>query len=143
MMSGFCDTRLVVKAIRNGATTVLPKPFSNEELLVALHEAITDYRSGIEPYNEVREARLGLATLTDSERMVIRLVKEGYTHKEIALELDISVRTALLRRKNIFKKMKVDNLIELFRLIVLVEMADANRLRLQTLGKVSAVFTAR
>jgi len=140
LVTEFCDTRFVVDAIRNGATTVIKKPFSDEELLIAVHEAITDYRSGIESYHVIREARLGLAKLTDSERSVVQLIKQGCSHKEIALELDISARTALLRRKSIFKKMNVAHVLDLFRLIVLVEMADANRSRVLNLGKVSAGF---
>ncbi len=134
------NTRHVVNAIRNGATTVLRKPFSDEELLIGVHEAVTDYRRGIESYQVIRDARLGLAKLTESERIVAQMIRDGYSHKEIALKLDISVRTALLRRKSIFKKMNVANIIELSRLIVLVEMDNANRSRLLDLERVSAGF---
>ena len=124
LMTGFCGTRLVVEAIRNGATTVLPKPFTNEELLLALHEAIADFRSGIEQFAATRAAKKTLLSLTDSEREVVSLLKKGYQHKEIALELDVSVRTVVLRCKKIFEKMQVDNVIDLFRRIVLAETAD-------------------
>lgn len=131
LMTGYCRTHLVVDAIRNGATTVLEKPFTREDLLLALHQGLNDYRSGIEPYTTVRNSRIGLAALTNSEGDVLQLLKAGLPNKEIALQLDLSVRTVVLRRKKILGKMNVDNVIELFRIIALLETDDARRARLR------------
>lgn len=139
LMTGFCRTHLVVDAIRNGATTVLEKPFTREDLLLALHQGLNDYRNGIEAYKVVRSSRVGIAALTDSERDVLQLLKTGLTNKEIALQLDLSVRTVVLRRKKILEKMKADNVIELFRLIAMLENDDARRARLRLHGTRMAI----
>ncbi len=45
-----------------------------------------------------------LKQLTGRELEIIRMVCDGFTNKEIALELDISIRTVEVHRKNIGKK---------------------------------------
>ncbi len=43
--------------------------------------------------------------LTDREKQVLKLLAEGYTHKEIADMLGISVKTVIVHRTNIAKKL--------------------------------------
>jgi two-component system invasion response regulator UvrY len=40
---------------------------------------------------------------------IIQLIKEGHSSKEIAANLHISVRTAEVHRRNILKKLKLNN----------------------------------
>ncbi len=43
--------------------------------------------------------------LTDREKQVLRLLAEGYTHKEIAVMLNISVKTVIAHQTNISEKL--------------------------------------
>jgi len=45
--------------------------------------------------------------LTDREKEVLKLIAEGYTHKEIADMLDISVKTAIAHQTNISEKLGI------------------------------------
>lgn len=45
--------------------------------------------------------------LTDREKQVLKLVAEGYTHKEIADMLDISVKTVIAHQTNISEKLDI------------------------------------
>ncbi len=47
--------------------------------------------------------------LTDRERQVLKLVAEGYTHKEVAEMLDISVKTVIAHQTNIGEKLGIHN----------------------------------
>ena len=51
--------------------------------------------------------------LTCSEIGIIRLIADGYTTKEIASRKNISFHTVMSHRKNIFRKLGVNNISEL------------------------------
>jgi two-component system, LuxR family, response regulator FixJ len=48
-MSGHDDIPAVISAVKNGAVEFLEKPFSEEELLAALHRGFVQLREGSEP----------------------------------------------------------------------------------------------
>jgi two-component system, NarL family, nitrate/nitrite response regulator NarL len=56
-----------------------------------------------------------LATLTRRERQVLRLLALGYTNREIAGVLDVSVRTAEVHRASVQRKLGVKARFELVR----------------------------
>jgi DNA-binding CsgD family transcriptional regulator len=45
--------------------------------------------------------------LTDREKQVLKLVAEGYTHKEVADMLGISVKTVIAHQTNITEKLDI------------------------------------
>lgn len=49
----------------------------------------------------------GYEQLTDRERQVLKLIAEGYSHKEIANILNISVKTAIAHQTNISEKLNI------------------------------------
>jgi len=51
--------------------------------------------------------------LTGSEIEIVRLIAEGMTTKEIASRKNVSFHTIMTHRKNIFRKLKVNNASEL------------------------------
>ena len=51
--------------------------------------------------------------LTKREKQILKLVLKGKSNKEIALELNVSKRTAEVHRFNLMKKLNVKNLMEL------------------------------
>ena len=54
-------------------------------------------------------------TLTDREKQILKLVAEGYSNKEIADLLSISVKTAMSHREHLMAKLQVHNRTELIR----------------------------
>ncbi|MCI0388389.1 MAG: response regulator transcription factor [Acidobacteria bacterium] len=55
------------------------------------------------------------SVLTDREREVVQLLAEGKANKEVAVALDISVKTAETHRAAIMRKLEIDSLAELVR----------------------------
>lgn len=53
------------------------------------------------------------ALLTPREREVVSYIKAGQPNKVVAIELDISLRTAEAHRARIFRKLGVRNAVEL------------------------------
>jgi DNA-binding NarL/FixJ family response regulator len=53
--------------------------------------------------------------LTDREKQVLRLVAEGHSNKDVAEQLDISVKTAMSHREHIMQKLDLHSRTELIR----------------------------
>jgi DNA-binding CsgD family transcriptional regulator len=57
----------------------------------------------------------GYDVLTDREKQVLKLVAEGYAHKEVADMLKISPKTVVVHQTNILEKLGLNNRSELIR----------------------------
>ena len=66
--------------------------------------------------NDKLKKQLQLEKLTNREKEVLRYLTNGYTSKEIAIQLDISKLTVDTYRKHIQKKLKVSNIAQLVKL---------------------------
>ena len=113
IITGFANTPTVVRAMRNGAVTVLDKPFDPDELWAAINEAIQQDQLGRAKRAQIHDLKERFDQLTDQERIVLRLIVGGYINKQISKHLDVSVRTVESRRQQIFKKTGAKNLGEL------------------------------
>ena len=94
----------------------LTKPFHDQELLDAIHTAITrdkERRRGALIAVELQER---YATLTERERQIMALVVAGRANKQIAAELDLSEMTVKVHRGQVMRKMKAGSLPELVRM---------------------------
>ena len=121
LLSGYPETRVAVQAMKQGAVTVLDKPYNKEQLLSSLKEAFelldrgaTD-REGLPPAMENGKRYIDL--LSTRERQVIELVYRGETNKSIGIQLEISIKTVEKHRGKAMKKMQVTSLAELIRLM--------------------------
>lgn len=113
------ETRLIVRAMQNGAITVLEKPFSSQELWDAINKALAVEQKSHRIDAKHSEIRRRLFNLTQQERQVLEMMIEGKANKWIARKLDVSLRTIESRRKQVFKKTKTDSVAELVRLCLL------------------------
>ena len=115
------ENRLCVRAMQNGAVTVLEKPLSHQELWDSIRTALTRdaHTRRIDAKHTLVRRRLGL--LTDKERQVLDFMIQGKANKAIASRLDVSVRTIEARRHQIFKKTKTESIAELVKLILMSE----------------------
>ncbi|HEV2970321.1 MAG TPA: response regulator [Pirellulales bacterium] len=117
MISGHAEVRTAVKAMKNGALSLLEKPFDMQQLEEHIRQALK-IDAGARDKAERREAISDrLAALTSREREIMGLLVEGKTNKEIALALGTSLPTVDKHRWKVFEKMRVDNVVELFRLM--------------------------
>ncbi len=107
------DVPLAVQAMRNGAVDFIEKPFDQDSLINAIHNAFTQLAQA--PVRNA-EAATRLALLTPRERQVMELVVSGKLNKVVADELGISIKTVELHRANMMSKLAVRNLPDLVRL---------------------------
>ncbi|MFN9720386.1 MAG: response regulator transcription factor [Planctomycetota bacterium] len=121
LVTAFPQTSLAVAAMRNGAVTVLDKPFDRLELIGAVAEGFRQLHDVevqdhfLPPVLPNNENYLG--RLSEREREVIQLVYEGATNKAIGIQLGISVKTVEKHRGKAMKKMHVLSLAGLVRLM--------------------------
>ena len=113
VITGYATTETVVRAMQNGAMTVLDKPFRPQKLSKAISEAIRADQMGRTKRAQILDLQRRFSRLTDQERVVLQLIIGGASNKQISKHLDVSVRTVESRRQQIFKKTGSKNLGEL------------------------------
>jgi FixJ family two-component response regulator len=115
VLTAYADTPLTVRAIKQGAVTLLTKPCRDQELwdaiLAALREDIDKYQRDARR----TELRARFESLTPAERRVLDRMVEGDANKVMAKRLGVSIRTIEVRRANVFRKVGTDSLAELVR----------------------------
>jgi len=104
------DIGMSVRAMKAGATDFLTKPFRDQDLLDAIHEAIRRDRQRRSEKAALDPLRRRLATLTPGERSVLARVLSGLLNKQIAAELGVSEVTVKVRRASLMRKLNADSL---------------------------------
>ena len=121
ILTGYPETRVAVKAMKQGAVTVLDKPYNKEQLLNSIEEAFAALDRTV--FDDARlppvlaNGAFYKDRLSGRESQVIDLVYAGKTNKSIGISLGISIKTVEKHRGKAMKKMEVTSLAELVRLI--------------------------
>jgi len=122
-LSMYSDRKFVYRMFKAGASGYLPKDSAFEELSRAIRAVVKDQMyvyPGItdtvvrEFVRKVVETKSSvLSVLTDREREVLQLISEGQSTKEIAYELDVSVKTIESHRQKTMQKLGIKSIAEL------------------------------
>ena len=117
-LSAFGTVDVVARAMKAGAVYFLAKPVEREELLKQIAEAMTLDKKARDHSARVSQLEERLATLTPRESVVLQLVVQGKTSRQIALELFNSKKTIELHRWRIMHKLGAQSIAHLVRMIV-------------------------
>jgi two-component system, LuxR family, response regulator FixJ len=121
IITAHARTAITVKAMQQGAITLLDKPYHEDELWDAISSALaTDRRKRAEAIAS-QAAKQRLASLTEKERDVMTLVAAGEANKVIAKKLVVSERTVENRRRSIYEKLGVESVAEMMRILLQAE----------------------
>ena len=119
-VTGHGDVPMAVGALQRGACDFIEKPFHNEDLLARIERAL-ELDSQIAARQQRDNAIASrLDQLTQREREVMQLVVAGKLNKQIADELDISMKTVEAHRARVMEKMGVRTLAELVKAVMSV-----------------------
>jgi FixJ family two-component response regulator len=120
-ITGHGDVATSVQAMRAGAVHFLPKPFTDVQILSAVHEALALAVRRAAERDIVSGVRTRYATLTAREREVFALVIDGLQNKLIADRLGTAEKTIKIHRGRVMAKMGVKSIAALVRIAAKME----------------------
>ncbi|MDX6576180.1 MAG: hypothetical protein QOE96_2133 [Blastocatellia bacterium] len=133
ILSIYTDEEHVYQALRAGAAGYLMKGAATEELELAIR-TVAEGETYLSPpvsklviMEYIRRTNVGFSSLerlSSRQTQVLKLIAEGKTTKQIALELDISVKTVEAHRSALMKRIGVRDVAGLVRYAVKIDLVD-------------------
>jgi FixJ family two-component response regulator len=123
-VSGHADVPIVVRAFKAGACDFIEKPFNEQLLLDSVQQALRRQSERRDRQGGPAALRARLDSLTPRERDVLLPLVQGYTSREIAEQLEISVKTIDLYRARVMKRMQAERLSDLIGMACAVGLID-------------------
>ena len=119
MLTSYAEDEMLFSAIKSGASGYVLKQINSEGLIQSL-EAVARGDASLDPavtqrvFQEVRRAVIdeeaaSFSSLSQQEKMVLKLVSEGRTNKEIAHSLFLGEGTVRNYVSSILSKLDVSN----------------------------------
>ncbi|NLU12040.1 MAG: response regulator transcription factor, partial [Gammaproteobacteria bacterium] len=108
-VSGHADVPIVVRAFRAGAVDFIEKPYNEQLLLDSVQHALSRFVA-VADDSQLQEVLQRIACLTPREHDVLLPLVQGYTNREVAEQLGISVKTVDLYRSRVMKHMQAQTL---------------------------------
>src|SRR6185295_4133451 len=113
------------KMLRLGAKGYVTKNSPRQEMLEAISEVSNNQVYICQEVKNILseqmlngdQANPDINNLSDREMQIVRALKEGLSSKEIASDLNISLKTVEVHRHNILKKLKLKNTVSLINFI--------------------------
>jgi FixJ family two-component response regulator len=124
-VTGHGDIPMSVRAMKAGAADFLPKPFSDEDLLAAVRQAVARHARARRADAESADIRRRAESLSPRERQVMGLVVGGLLNKQVGHRLGVTEKTVKAHRARVMRKMRADSLAELVRLAGKAETASS------------------
>src|ERR1700720_374322 len=136
ILSAHANEEYVIRALRGGAAGYMLKDAAMTELQLAIHSIAQDKtylspsisRTVINSYLERVGGQFSpLEQLTPRQREILQLLAEGRNTKEIASDLDISVKTVESHRLQLMERLNIHDVAGLVRYAIRSGLVSAER----------------
>jgi two-component system response regulator FixJ len=104
VITGYGDIPMAIRAVKAGAAEFIEKPLHKQSLLENVQAAIKQQ----DPENLLKGKSLSKKEIT-----ILRLILQGKSNKEMAQTLHRSIRTIEDHRRDLMRKLNVDNVVDL------------------------------
>ena len=115
-ITGHGSVSLAVKSMKKGAIDFLEKPFSDEEICRLVDSSLQKAKDVSDKKEVNLKAQKLLAKLTPRENQVLERITAGRLNKQIADDLNISIKTVEAHRANIMTKVEARTVAELIKI---------------------------
>ncbi|MEY2776055.1 MAG: response regulator [Pseudomonadota bacterium] len=114
-ITGHGNVPMAVESMKKGAIDFLEKPFNDEQLCALTAKALEKARGESEKTQEAQRAQELLGRLTPREAQVLERIVAGRLNKQIADDLNISIKTVEAHRANIMDKIEARTMADLMK----------------------------
>lgn len=115
-ITGHGDVSMAVTTMKKGAVDFIEKPFKESELKILVEKMLARARLDYAKADTQKNTQNLLSKLTGREKQVLERIVAGRLNKQIADDLNISIKTVEAHRANIMEKLNVNTVADLLRL---------------------------
>ena len=118
LITAFAEFSIAVRGLKGGAIDVLRKPFSDQDLVDRIWQAVEAARAQQTTAQALGGIRRRYDSLSGREEEVLDLIIEGLSSIKIGERLNLSRRTVEGHRAQIYRKMEAGSLADLVRQVL-------------------------
>ena len=115
-ITGHGDVPMAVSTMKKGAVDFLEKPFNEADLRTLVASMLEQARERVREAHAQRDQQAVLSRLTAREQQVLERIVAGRLNKQIAGDLNISIKTVEAHRANIMEKLEVTTVADLMKI---------------------------
>jgi two-component system response regulator TtrR len=115
-ITGHGDVPMAVSTMKKGAVDFLEKPFNEADLRVLVAGMLEQAQERSREVHAQRDQQAVLSRLTAREQQVLERIVAGRLNKQIAGDLNISIKTVEAHRANIMEKLEVTTVADLMKI---------------------------
>ncbi len=115
-ITGHGDVPMAVSTMKKGAVDFLEKPFNEADLRRIVAGMLTHATERVREAQAQRDQQAVLSRLTAREQQVLERIVAGRLNKQIAGDLNISIKTVEAHRANIMEKLEVTTVADLMKI---------------------------
>ncbi len=115
-ITGHGDVPMAVSTMKKGAVDFLEKPFNEADLRALVAGMLEQARDRVREAHAQRDQQAVLGRLTAREQQVLERIVAGRLNKQIAGDLNISIKTVEAHRANIMEKLEVTTVADLMKI---------------------------
>ncbi|MCL5968959.1 MAG: response regulator transcription factor [Betaproteobacteria bacterium] len=115
-ITGHGDVPMAVQTMKKGALDFIQKPFNEQQLMALVDRMLETARTAFAVHQQAASREALMARLTGRESQVLERIVAGRLNKQIADDLNISIKTVEAHRANIMEKLGANKVADLLKI---------------------------